>query len=498
MFSNTAYEAMYEYLGLALHSKFIEILTSQKIFLAALTIIFGTIFFITTVQFFSRYIPGAWIQRKSIPLSRYFKIIACLFIGISVLKVDSQTGVKKFDGTSWHDNSYIKHQVSEIKPQYKVSFAFDLLSRTAEEISALLSHIVDNLFRTTNSQLEAPNFFFKAIMVAGTSTIDDEDLKSRIDFYVSECLDRVLPSVAASLKGDRIDRFFGTSLSFDDKLREYTVAVPVGPPTTCLEIKEDVRFRLIKYSRTKGESLTAIMPHELIGGPLDVARYENMTASSYLANHFYETRENALGMQKGAMAPSGSARVYQYLSRIFSWDTLTTIFSLGSTDGHGAVLAANRAQEFSDNLARAPHIAGAIKMVLIFIFPWLVFFIVAGFWRVLVYWFLIYLSVLLWAPVWTLFYHIMVNISLSADVLQAFGELSDGISLYSSTLITHRMNYLFAVFSWIQLLIGVVMTGGLVMFLRPLLADSQTEQAPEFIGDAKNVAATGIKVGGML
>ncbi len=481
MFSNTAYEALYEYLGLALHSKFIEILTSLKIFLAALMMIFGILFFLTTVQFFSRYIPGTWIQRRSVPLSKYFKIIACLFIGISVLKVESHTSVKRFDGASWHDNDYIKRKVIDVKPEYKVSFAFDLLSRTAEEVSALVGHIVDSLFSTTHSQLEAPNFFFKAIMVAGTSTIDDEDLKARIHFYVNECLDRVLPTVADAISKDRLDWFFGNLPSFDDKLREFVIPIAVGPPTTCLQVKDDVRFRLMNYAQSKGAKILPAITSQMPGGPLDVIQWENFQASSYLMNYFYDERESFMGLQKGAQPPTGAARILQYINRIFSWDTLVTIFSGGSTDGHGAALASRRAQEFSENLSRAPHVAGAIKMVLIFIFPWLVFLIVAGYWRVLVYWFLTYLSVLLWAPAWALFYHIMVNIALSAEQLEALGKLSDGISLYSAALITHRMNYLFSVFSWIQLLIGVALTGGLLIFLRPILADSQADNAPEFI-----------------
>ncbi len=495
MFSNTAYEAMYEYLGLALHSKFIEILTSQKIFLGALTLIFGVVFFLTTAQFFSRYIPGAWVQRKSVPLSKYFKIIACLFIGISVLKVDSHTSVHQFDGKSWHDNSYIRRKVSDVKPEYKVSFAFDLLSRTAEELAALMSRIVDRLFATTHSQLEAPNFFFKAIMTAGTSTIDDEDLKARVQFYVDECMDRVLPMVSEAKDVDRLDWFFGTYPDFDDKLRALNVPIALGPPTTCLHIKDDVRMRLFSYAQKRGSKLLPPI-QVLMPEPMNDLQWENFQTSSFLVNYFYEQKEELFGIQKGAQPPTGSARIYQYLGRFFSFETLTSIFS--GPSGRGAALASERAQEFSDNLSRAPHVAGALKMVLIFLFPWLVFLIVAGYWRVLAYWFLIYLSILLWTPSWTLFYHIMVNISLSADQLQAFGKLSDGISLYSAALINHRMNYLFAVFSWIQLLIGVVISGGLLYFMRPLLSDSQPEHAPEFIDDAGKVAGAGAKIGGVV
>lgn len=502
MFSNTAYEALYEYLGLALHSKFIEILTSQRIFLSALLMIFGVLFFITTVHFFSRYLPGAWIQKRSVPLSKYFKIIACLFIGISVLKVDSHTSVHQFSGHSWHDNPYILRQIQDVKPEYKVSFLFDLLSRTAEEISALVAKMVDRLFMTTNSQLEAPNFFFKAIMFAGTSTIDDENLKSHIQYYVDECLERALPAYAEMGKTDRLDNYFSNdNLLMDDKLREFVIAPPVGPPITCLEVKNDLLFRLNKYSREKGAIFEDKVENLLTTRGRIYLNAEKLRVSNYLVNYFYDQRESFMGIQKGAQPATGTARIYQYLSRVFSWDAITTLFSGGSTAGHGASLAANRAQEFSDNVARAPHIAGAIKMVLIFIFPWLVFVIVAGYWRVLIYWFLIYLSVLLWTPVWTLFYHIFVNISLSADMLEAFGKLSDGVSLYSAGLITQRMNYLFAVYSWIQLLVGVTLTGGLLFFLRPILSDSQGNSSPQFMDNIQEGAGkvgTVAKVGGIV
>ena len=129
-------------------------------------------------------------------------------------------------------------------------------------------------------------------------------------------------------------------------------------------------------------------------------------------------------------------------------------------------------------------------MILIFVFPWLVFVVVAGYWKSLVYWFLIYFSVLLWTPMWTLFYHIMVNLSLSTETLQSWSQLNDGISLYSAELISQKMNYMFAVFSWIQLLVGVGLSGSFLFILRPLLSDSEKETTPDAFGDAQSGAAT--------
>jgi hypothetical protein len=206
-----------------------------------------------------------------------------------------------------------------------------------------------------------------------------------------------------------------------------------------------------------------------------------------LVEHYLEQREGFSAIQKGSQPNGGFARIYQYMNRLFHLDTWVGGIN---QEWHGASLAAERSQEFSENLSRAPHVAGFIKLALIAIFPWLVFPIVAGYWRVLIWWMLGYTSVLLWAPIWTLFYHVMMGITLSTDTLAAFGELSDGISLYSANLVTSRMNYMYAVYSWIQLLIGAGFTGSILWFARPILSDSEQDSAPEFVGDVGSLTRT--------
>ncbi len=116
------------------------------------------------------------------------------------------------------------------------------------------------------------------------------------------------------------------------------------------------------------------------------------------------------------------------------------------------------AEKFSELLQRAPHIKGIITMILIFSFPWLVFFLAAGKWRPLVAWYAIYFSVLLWTPIWTLFYHLITSFSLSTEVMARFGELSDGISLYSAELITSRQYHFYSIYALIQVLSGPLPT----------------------------------------
>lgn len=490
MFSSTAYEALYQYIGLELHARFIEVLTSQPVFMGLILIIFAMMFFTTTVQFFSRYLPGVLIKRKSVALSQYVRIIVCLIIGLSVLRVGSHTGVKRWDGNSWHTNGYVTGKSRGIQSTYRVSLVFDLLSRTAEETTRLLNQVIDGMFRTSNSEIKAPSFFYKAIMYAGSTTLEDPDLRSAIGLYTDACITRALPMINERDSLDRLDGLFRSDASIDQKLAGLELPKTGGQAGNCLSLKNDVQAKLIAYTRSHSQDFRSMLTG-YVGNPLDESKWLNLQASMALVDLYLEKSEGFAGIQKGSQPEGGAARVFQYINRFFSWDGL---MSLLGKETHGAALAAERSQEFSENLTRAPHVAGFIKLALIAIFPWLVFPIVAGRWKALVWWFVAYSSVLLWTPIWTLFYHIVTGISLSAETLAAFGELADGISLYSANLVTSRMNYMYAVYSWMQLLIGAGFTGSVLWFARPILADSQGETAPEFIGDAGRVAGVAGKV----
>ena len=230
---------------------------------------------------------------------------------------------------------------------------------------------------------------------------------------------------------------------------------------------------------------------------MTAASFQNYEISNFLVNEYHAQNEAGLGIQKGSQIPSTGGRVVQYFNRLFGFDGILSLFSGG--DLQGAWVSAGRSQEFSENLARAPHVAGFIKMFLIAAFPWLIFFVVAGHWRVLIQWWLIYFSVLLWTPIWTLLYHVMTSIALSADTLAAFGKLNDGISLYSAQLVSSRIYHLFAVYSWLQLLTGTAFTGMLLFFIKPALRDTESDSSPEMMDGAGKVASGAAKaVGGLL
>lgn len=490
MFSSTAYEAFYTYIGIYLHEASISIITSQEVLIGILVLILGFSFLMTAWRYFSRYMPGFLGSARSVSLYGFFKIIACLVIGFSLLKVDSPSRVKNYKRMSWHTNSYIQSRFPSIEESYQVSFVFDLLSSSAEEISRLGSIIVDRLFKKTNSELDAPAAFYKAVLYSGSMTIDDVELKDKISVYTSSCFDKVLPLLGMARKKGKIDEFFKKNGVVDQELRSIPIQLEDGQEISCLDLKNEVREHLWKYSETKGADF--LQYHGKYGVPIREITAEdqrNWIASSALVNHFLSQREDSLGTQRGAEVHGKFTNFLLGWDRFFSFDGLLTLSDF--KDQVGASLTAQRAKKFSEYLQRAPHIKGVVKMFLIALFPWLVFFIIAGRWKVLVYWFAIYASVALWTPIWVLLYHLMTSIALSNEMMQEFGRLSDGISLYGSVLITTKLYQFYAIYSWLQIIVGplptVVLSYGM---FTSLLKDSEGEKAPAPVSAAKNVGIT--------
>ncbi len=495
MFSSTAYEAYYTYIGIYLHETSIKIITSQEVLIGILVLILGLTFFFGTWQYFSKFMPHGLGAGKSVGISFFFKVIACFLIGMSLLTVDVPKNIKTYKRVSWHTNPYIQGRFPGANESYKVSFIFDLFIRSAEEISQFGSSIVDRIFAKTNSELEAPAAFYKAFMYAGSQTIDDPGLVDKIDVYSRSCFDQVLPLIGAAKTQDRIDEFFRKNGIVDQELSNIPIQMEDGQRISCLDLKNEMREHLWAYAEEKGAKF-----HRHYHGKVRLHTYEiskedqkNLIASNALVNHFLSKSEDGLGTQEGAKVEGTLAKVFLGWSRFWSFDGFFTMVGLGNQVG--SALTAERAEKFSEYLQRAPHLKGMAKMFLIAIFPWLVFLVVAGRWKVIFSWFAVYCSVLLWTPIWTLLYHLMTSIALSTELMQEFGKVSDGISLYSASFITAKLYQFYAIYSWLQLVVGPLPTMilGYGLF-SSFLKDSQGESAPPMVTTIKDVgmsAATG-------
>lgn len=495
MYSSTGYEALYVYLGLNLQKGLRDVLISEGFFQATILLLFGGIFFFTVFKFFSRYLPGVMVYRASIPLSKFFWIFASLFMGISVLKFGAGTLVKDYENQSWHDNPYVVSRAVELDPNIKVSAAFDVLSRTASEFSALLSRTVDKLFSKSHSQLKAPAFFYKSILYAGASTINDPKLRSQIDLYTKECIEKVLPLVET--KDPTLGLIYGFYKSHQGDVDNALSQIELpnakddgfGAKKTCLDLKQSTSELFYDHVDETVDGWDNAFRSQHVRN-FSTEQFRNLSYSSALLNHYLD--EDWFGIHKGSQVPKGAAKWFQYLSKLISWDGLLSVvggvFGRDGNELHGSALAAKRSEEFNQLLSRAPHVKGFITLILIAAFPLLVFPLVAGKWKWLVFWFLSFFSVLLWEPIWTLFYHLVTNLALAGETLEYLGELNSSAHLYYAKVVTSRIYYLFSVYSWLQVISGPFFTASMLLSFRPLLKDKEEESAPAFVGEAKSQA----------
>ena len=491
MFSNTAYEALYRYLGLVFHAGSIQLITSEPFFKGLILVIFGGLFLLTSWQFVSRHLLGHLVQRHNVPLSKFIKLTFCLVLGISILKVSGRIDVEDFGNQSWAQNSYVKDRVSNLEGSYEVSFVFDLLSRSAEEIGKYLTYAGDYIFgRGKDSYLKSPYAYAKAIMLAGAATIDDDKLRTMTSAYTHKCLQRILPDVIDDNSDGKLNKMFRTDAAIDNLLSKIQLSEDGGLVYTCRDFKVELTDALDKYAIQKyGKPPEGAIPSE----QSKIAM--NVNVSSMLLNHFRNERETVWGIQRGSSVPGATGTVYQYLGKLFSWDAFVSIFTFGhGSNTHGASEAASRAKDFSELLTRAPHLKGIVMMILIGIFPWLIFPVVYGKWQILTWWFWIYLSVCLWTPIWAILYHVMQNIAFTGETLNHLGELSDGVSIYSAQVVLDRIYYLYSVFAMAQLMVPAITTGLAIYFLRPMLSGASAEEKPEFIDGATSAGSTVVGV----
>lgn len=491
MFSSTAYEAFYSIIGLHFHEASVNIITSQGFLTGILALIFGIAFFKITIRYFGKYFPGFISTGGNANLGAFIKLIGSFLLGVSLLKLGTQADAVNYNRVSWHNNNYIESRLPNVENSYKVSFVFDIITRSTEEVAKFANEMVDSLFKKTNSQVQAPASFYKAIMYAGSATITDQSTRSLVDLYTAECFDKVIPLISSHNYKDKISNFFGsTNSNVNRHLEDIKLTTHDGTQVTCLDLKEKVNSELsILANRINGKL-------SRYSETIDLQYYvnSNQIVSNLLLNHYHQKSETALFKTKKGVEVGGFwANVLISFKRLKSFDGFMSFLGLEELEGINTT--ANRALQFNEYLKRAPHLKGIVKLFLIGIFPWLIFVVIGGRWKVILAWSAIYFSVLLWTPIWTFMYHIMTSIALSTQTMSQFGMFNDTVSIYSAQLINSRLYQFYAIYTWLQVLVGPLPTVLLAWgMFGGLLRDSEQETAPEAIKTVTNsagAAATG-------
>ena len=500
MFTNIAYDAYFIYLGLSLHEKLVQIITSEAFFRGLALIIFGVVFFIAVFRYFAQFSNSTFFARNSFPLTKIFKVIFVFGIGISLLKVDSNIGVQNYERTSWHSNDYVSKKLGIAKSEYNVSFIFDLLMRTAQETGAFATFLVEKMFPSVHSQTKEPFFFYRAAMLAGATQIEDQTLRDYVSFFTEECAEKALSTfktTSRSIKERVIDNIFGKDRrvgKVNEILQNIDLGNYGGVQSNCLAVKEEMQQRLHAYINSKATKLN----HSIQLAGLNISgvnvqdTFTHMSASSALMHHFLEEKDGLLGIEKGAQLPGSLGKVYQHLSRITQFEGVTS--ALDPRVGNpalGAAEAAKRANEFNGILMRAPVIRGVATMFLIAIFPILFFWVIAMRWRVLIFWFSQMIGICLWPAVWALIYSIMTNVALSVETLSEYGRLNDGIALTSASIINQKMYFYFSIMNWLMIASAAAINGGLFWMQRTVVEATHSEAAPSPIREVGNAVKNG-------
>jgi hypothetical protein len=212
---------------------------------------------------------------------------------------------------------------------------------------------------------------------------------------------------------------------------------------------------------------------------------QTQLASNIVLNHYLQQNDGGMGIDRMAALPTTGGRIAQYLVRTVNSPISSVVASFAGEKNRGLFLAGERAEELAQNMSRAPHVAGFLKMILFAIFPWLVFPVLLGYWKAVIWWIKIYFSVLLWTPCWTILYSVMTGIAIATTDLASL----DQVNLLSTALVDEKLNMGFAVYSWLQLILGVGITGGVLKMAMPFAQDVKSESAG-FVREAVNDVST--------
>jgi len=491
MFSSTAYDAYFVSLGVYLHSNLTKFLTSNEFFRALLIFIAAVTLLVIGIQYFSRHLPGTFFEKRYVSLSKFFNFIICFFIAVSLLKIGSTVDVKNYDRKTWRDNPYLMDRLSKHDKDYQVSFIFDLMIRTIEEIGWGTTKLVDYLMAENHSNLKAPNFFYKSLLYAGASQIESPKLREKLEMYSTECVWKMLDNLPEENRNEDWLGKLHSAARLPDKITEIYSQIQFkredGSTYTCNDLRFSVNQALYEESISEAPLYEKFLNESGLERKISASMMTNLEISSRLLNFYRSQRQNGIGIKKGSEIPGTFGSIIQYLSKLKSFEGLSRANNNDSIAG--ASLAVDKAREFNELQRKAPMIKGLVKMFLIGFAPLLAFMVIAMNWKILLWWAVAYSSVTIgWPFCWNLLYQLMTNFVASGSVLENMGQLSDSFSLLSAQLIMEDAYYFYTVIFWLQMASAIAVSGGALYFARGILSDNAEDHVPDIVPATANAA----------
>lgn len=494
MHALTAVEAYFTYMGLYWYTEIVRFLGSDHFVRALCLLVFGVLFMTTIIQVFSRQMGSSVFGNSYVSVGSIVKVVVCYLLGLACLKVSNHQMVKNYSKESWDSSPYIVSRLGAVDKDIRLSMPVDLMVRSAEEISWFLTKITDWLMKGTHSNAESPGLYYKALLLAGATTIDDPRLRSKLELYSTDCVERLLPAYEKAYADPKagIDSLLTLGQNASTELAE----IPLDGGKTCFDLRQEVQNDLSRVATPEMPWLERVMAKMQGDKPISTDQFANYRVSSALLNFYIDKNEKGLGVMNGGESPGVYGRILQYLGRLISHEGL--LRSVGLRESAGVGVAVERAKEFNEQLRTAPMILGLTKAALIVMSCLLPFFIIALKWRMVIWWWLVYTSVCLWVPIWTGLYHLITNIFTVPEVMKHFGQMTDAYSLYSAMLISDQAYYISSVISWAQVAVGPGLSAMVGFFAGQWLLSSRGDHMPVALQQVTEASTSVAKVTGMV
>ena len=134
-------------------------------------------------------------------------------IGLAVLIPDTTVKIQDYQRTDYSDSRYIAEKMNGIDPEIRLSLPTALMVKSSEEIGWLAMKLVDLVMGGMHSFSEAPNLYYKAMLLGAASQVEDKKLRGKMELYTVDCIQPLLPMI----KDDLSSQKFGELINFSDK-----------------------------------------------------------------------------------------------------------------------------------------------------------------------------------------------------------------------------------------------------------------------------------------
>jgi hypothetical protein len=453
MTTATLTEAIYIGQGLKLHSNFLQFINTSGMRIVAL--MFGIMFMTVTIRYFCRYFPG----NPGVPSTGLFSYVriffaAVLALGILNPKLAVNVSVKNFSAEDWAQNPRFQ-SVKGSSDEIKASALFYLLGGSANEISRLIETNIDH-FAGKQAQTRNPNEAIRLVVNASLAQIEGNDLRAKGHLLFDECSD---------IEGVQLLRLTAKpSRAQIGKLSDVTFTTNQGTEYDCWSLLQEVRTGVSLEAQKINPKLHArastrvhATPHKAV-----VIKDMGVIENAMLVN-LLNTRK-----AKVDLVPDAGGGFFAIAT-----DSIQRFFTFGK-DFKANEAARKKALEYQSAERLAPHFIGFVKMMLIALFPFLVFPLVMGYWRIMALWSLAFLSVCMWSPIWTLMHHCFVEVSQMAKYLSEAQYSALMQNQMSSEIVS-----MYIVFVTLQLAVAPAFSFFFISSLKPLLANTAATVASQ-------------------